>query len=95
MLSVDSLERLRILASDLAEHWVVRIGKERGFVVWVDDGDVQSFTATAQEHFNRASDEIELELILHIDRGTDVAAVVDALAEYGDEGMIKVLLSRL
>lgn len=95
LLSVDSLERVRILACDLAEHWVVRIGGERGFAVWVEDGDVMSFTDRAQDFFNRASDEIERELILYVDGGHDEGVVVDALAEYGDAAMIKSILSRL
>jgi len=95
LLSVDSLERVRILACDLAEHWVVRVGQERAFTVWVEDGDVQSFTATAQDHFNRASDIIEHELLCYVAGDHDAGVVVDALVEYGDAAMIKSILSRL
>lgn len=93
-LSGEALERLRILACDLAEHWVERVGRERGFAVWEHDADVQSFTDDAQALFDRASDAIEREFVAYVE-GADEDVVVSALADYGDRDVVLRVLHRL
>ena len=92
--SPESLERLRVLACDLAEHWVERVGRERGFAVWERDADVQSFTDDAQALFDGASDAIEREFIAYVE-GTSEDVVVAALADYGDRDVVLRVLHRL
>ncbi len=90
-----ALEQLRILSCDLAEHFVERVGRAKGFAVWLVDGDVQSFTPQAQELFDRVSDKIEQELLWWRDHGRDGDAATEALAEFADAGVVARVLARL
>ncbi len=95
-MEAEALEELRVLACDLAEHWVEQMGKDEGFAVWFDDeDDVRSFTDEAQDRFNGASDAIERELIFFVEHGRDEGIVVEALARYGTADAVRRILARL
>jgi hypothetical protein len=91
----DPREQVRVLACDLAEHVVQRAGDAAGFAVWVDDGDVQSLTETAQRLFDRVSERIERELFAYVDVHGDEAVVVDALDDVVDNDVVRRALARL
>lgn len=94
----DALEELRVLASDLAEHWLERTGREEGFAVWQDDDDdddVRCFTDEAQDRWNGASDAIERELLHFVQHGRDEGVVIEALAQFASADAIRKVLAKL